>query len=112
VWIAPGSGTVIINRMPHVDYFHRLAHRGWLLEPFLATNTLGQFDVFAITKGGGLSGQAGAIKLGIARALLAFDPTLRPPLKKEGLLTRDPRRVERKKIGRKKARKGFTFVKR
>mmetsp|Transcript_18158 Transcript_18158/g.25592 ORF Transcript_18158/g.25592 Transcript_18158/m.25592 type:complete len:280 (-) Transcript_18158:259-1098(-) len=106
VWIEPGFGNIVVNRKDFIDYFPRASHREHLLEPFVATLTCGKFDVQCHVQGGGLSGQAGAIRHGIARALNHYNPDdYRPPLKRLGLLTRDPRVVERKKVGRKKARK-------
>ncbi|MCS7253042.1 MAG: 30S ribosomal protein S9 [Armatimonadota bacterium] len=113
VWLIPeGNGNVYVNDRPISDYLCRysLVHR--VLEPFMVTQTFGLFDVKATAKGGGLTGQAEALRHGIARALVAYDPSLRPVLRKAGLLTRDPRVKERKKYGRKRARRGFQFRKR
>lgn len=113
VWIAPGTGNMAVNLKPHVHYFKNWSHRRDMLLPFMATGTLGNFDVWATVQGGGQSGQAGAIRLGVARALQEYDPVAyRRLLKDEKLLTRDARVVERKHYGKKKARKGFTWVKR
>lgn len=113
VWIQPGDGYVVVNKREFTDYFERETDRQMICEPFLATNTCCKFDVTAMVKGGGLTGQAGAIRLGVARALQNYNPKLnRPPLKKLGFLKRDPRKVERKKVGRVKARKRPQWVKR
>ena len=113
VYIQPGHGVVMINRMPLIQYFIRQTHRNTVLEPFVATNTCGAFDLQVTVQGGGLSGQAGAARHGLARALNAYHADLyRPALKKLGYLTRDPRKVERKKAGLKKARKAPQWVKR
>jgi len=112
VWIKPGSGKVIVNGREQATYFARPVLRMILLQPFEVTNTLGQFDVMATVKGGGLSGQAGAVKHGISKALQLFDPSHRPALKAAGFITRDSRVVERKKYGKAKARKSFQFSKR
>lgn len=113
VWLIPGgSGNVVINETPIVQYLHRRSLIQHALEPFIVTQTLGIFDVKATIKGGGLTGQAGALRHGITKALVAYDPSLRQILRKAGLLTRDPRVKERKKYGRKRARRGFQFRKR
>lgn len=112
VWIKPGTGECFVNRQNMVDYFQAFSHRVNFIRPFEVIDKLGQFDVYAHASGGGKSGQAGAIRHGIARALNKFDPRFRPALKKAGYITRDARVVERKHYGRKKARKGFTWVKR
>lgn len=112
VYLSPGSGTWRINGRPLAEYFPRLAHQAAAERPFVVTETQGRYDIVASVRGGGLTGQAEAIQLGIARALLAEDPDRRRPLREEGLLTRDPRQVERKKPGRPKARKRFQFSKR
>ena len=112
VWIAPGSGTVSINNRPGDKYLGRAVLSKMVQQPFDITDTVGRFDVIALCKGGGLTGQAGAIRHGISKALLEVDPELRPRLRRTGLLTRDPRVKERKKYGRKKARRGFQFSKR
>lgn len=117
VWIKAGSGKVTINGKEFDGYFPQANLQMIVLQPFGATNTNGQFDVICTVKGGGVTGQAGAIRHGISRALQFFDPELRQVLKAVpcavgSLLTRDPRVVERKKAGRKKARKRFQFSKR
>ena len=112
VTLWPGVGDVTCNSMPLDDAFPDVDHRGWMIKPFLVTNTIGLFDVRAIVRGGGKSGQAQAVRHGIAKALQLYEPAFRPALKKAGMLTRDPRVVERKKPGRKKARKAFQWVKR
>jgi small subunit ribosomal protein S9 len=112
VWIAPGSGAVLINNRPGDKYLGRAVLSKLVQQPFDITDTVGRFDVIALCKGGGLTGQAGAIRHGISKALLEVDPELRPRLRRTGLLTRDPRVKERKKYGRKKARRGFQFSKR
>ena len=112
VWIRPGSGAITVNGKGIEQYFKREVLRMILAQPFEAAEQKGQYDVSASVRGGGLSGQAGAIRHGLARALCLADEKLRPALKKAGLLTRDARRVERKKYGRPGARKRFQFSKR
>ncbi len=112
IFLKEGNGTITINGRSFEDYFPVLTHRVDVLKPFTVTDTMGKYDVRITVKGGGKSGQAGAIRLGIARALLEVNPEFRALLKPEGLLTRDPRMVERKKYGRPKARKKFQFSKR
>lgn len=113
VWIEPGFGQVVVNRMPLIDYFPRESDRDHLLQPLVATETCGKFDLQCIVEGGGKTGQAGAIRHGLARALNQFNPDLyRPPLKRLGYLTRDARMVERKKTGLVKARKAPQWVRR
>ncbi|KAG9159350.1 hypothetical protein Leryth_017972 [Lithospermum erythrorhizon] len=112
VWIQPGDGKFVVNDKEFDVYFPMLDHRADLLRPFTETKTLGTWNVNCTVKGGGVSGQVGAIRLGISRALQCWDPNLRPPLKKVGFLTRDSRIVERKKPGKAKARKSFQWVKR
>mmetsp|Transcript_9843 Transcript_9843/g.41866 ORF Transcript_9843/g.41866 Transcript_9843/m.41866 type:complete len:302 (-) Transcript_9843:118-1023(-) len=112
VTLWPGVGDVTCNSKPLDESFPDIDHRGWMIKPFLVTNTMGLFDVRAIVRGGGKSGQAQAVRHGIAKALQLYEPAFRPALKKAGMLTRDPRVVERKKPGRKKARKAFQWVKR
>jgi small subunit ribosomal protein S9 len=112
VWIKPGRGQIIINDKDEKVYFARPVLRMILRQPLIATNRDGQFDVIVTVKGGGLSGQAGAVRHGISRALVAYEPGLRAALKPGGFLTRDPRAVERKKYGRPKARRSFQFSKR
>jgi len=104
VRIRPGDGTIKINEREVNEYFPRLIWQTQVIQSLRVVNLEGKVDVFARATGGGLTGQAGAVKLGIARALLKLNPDLRPLLKKEGLLTRDPRMVERKKFGQKGAR--------
>ena len=112
VWVKPGSGKVTVNGRDQADYFSRNTHRLILNQPFLVVERVGQFDVIATVKGGGLSGQAGAVRHGISRALENFEPTLRPALKKAGMMTRDDRIVERKKVGKHKARRTKQWAKR
>jgi len=113
VWIQPGLGNVVVNRKDFVDYFERHSDRELILQPLLASETCGKFDVTAFVEGGGLTGQAGSIRHGLARALNHYNPdAYRAPLKRLGHLTRDPRKVERKKIGHLKARKKPQWVKR
>ncbi len=112
VWIKPGKGLVSINGRSFEDYFPRPSHRTLIIQPFAETKTVGQFDIICTVNGGGLTGQAGAIRHGVSRALDKFAPDLHIVLSKSGFLTRDARAVERKKYGRKKARKRFQFSKR
>jgi small subunit ribosomal protein S9 len=112
VWIKPGLGRITVNGKEETIYFARPVLRMILRQPLIATNRDGQFDVIVTVAGGGLSGQAGAVRHGISRALVAFEPSLRPALKPGGFLTRDPRVVERKKYGHPKARRSFQFSKR
>ncbi len=117
VWIKPGSGKFLIrnNKGEYIDYskyFARPVLQMILRQPFQITNVEGQFDVMATVAGGGLSGQAGAVKHGISKALQLYEPSLRPALKAAGFLTRDSRVVERKKYGKAKARRSFQFSKR
>jgi len=112
VWIKPGSGKVIVNGRDQEVYFARPTLRLVINQPFQVSDREGQYDVIATVKGGGLSGQAGAVKHGIAQALSKFEPALRSAVKAAGFLTRDPRVVERKKYGRAKARRSFQFSKR
>jgi small subunit ribosomal protein S9 len=112
VYLRPGSGKVIVNKREIADYFPLDFRRRQILLPFEITETAGQFDVLVNVRGGGLTGQAEATRLGIARALLVFNDEYRKALRDAGLLTRDPRMVERKKYGRPKARKRFQFSKR
>jgi small subunit ribosomal protein S9 len=112
VWIRPGSGRMVVNRRAFEDYFSRETNRMIIAQPLQVTNTYGQFDVVATVSGGGPTGQAGAVRHGIARALVQFDEKLRQPLKKAGLLTRDPRMRERKKYGQPGARQKFQYSKR
>lgn len=112
VYITPGTGNVTINKKDLKTYFPTLSLQIAVNKPFEVTNTSGQFDVTAHIDGGGITGQADALKLAIARALVKNNAETKPALKVNGLLTRDPRMVERKKPGQKKARKRFQFVKR
>ena len=112
LWIKPGSGKVTVNGKPQNEYFARPVLQMILAQPFSITNTVDQFDVIATVKGGGLSGQAGAVKHGVSKALQLYEPALRGALKAAGFLTRDSRVVERKKYGKAKARKSFQFSKR
>ncbi|MCS7203988.1 MAG: 30S ribosomal protein S9 [Thermodesulfovibrio sp.] len=112
VRLIPGSGKIIVNDRPAEEYFPRETLRMLLYQPFHIAGVVGKYDVIVTAEGGGLSGQAGAIRHGIARALVNLNPDLKPKLKKEGLLTRDPREVERKKYGQPKARKRFQYSKR
>ncbi len=112
VWIKPGSGRITINGREFEKYFARPVLRMVLLQPVVAAERSDQYDVVATVSGGGLSGQAGAVRHGISKALTLFEPELRPVLKKGGFLTRDSRVVERKKYGKAKARRSFQFSKR
>jgi small subunit ribosomal protein S9 len=112
VWIMPGKGRVTVNGKPIAEYFARPVLQMILRQPFTIANVEGQFDVLATVAGGGLSGQAGAVKHGISKALQLYEPSLRAPLKAAGFLTRDSRTVERKKYGKAKARRSFQFSKR
>ena len=112
VWIKPGAGRIIVNEKPVDAYFARPVLRMILQQPLQVANRIGQYDITCTVAGGGLSGQAGAVRHGLSKALTYYEPELRPPLKKEGFLTRDPRVVERKKYGKKKARRSFQFSKR
>lgn len=112
VWLKPGTGNVIINDRPMSDYLGRRVLEMIVLSPLRHVGLEGKVDVIADAQGGGLSGQAGAIRHGIAKAIVEMDLGLRPPLRRDGFLTRDPRVKERKKYGRKRARRGFQYVKR
>jgi len=112
VWVKPGTGKVVVNGKEMAVYFARPVLQMILKQPFTIANVEGQFDVFATVAGGGLSGQAGAVKHGISKALQLYEPTLRAALKAAGFLTRDSRVVERKKYGKAKARRSFQFSKR
>lgn len=112
VWIKPGSGKITVNGREIQVYFARPVLRMLINQPFVAANRAGQYDVVCTVAGGGLSGQAGALRHGISRALTYYEPDLRPTLKQAGFLTRDARVVERKKYGRAKARRSFQFSKR
>ncbi|HXN14325.1 MAG TPA: 30S ribosomal protein S9 [Candidatus Acidoferrales bacterium] len=112
VRMLPGSGTITVNERTLEDYFPRPTSRMRILEPFEATETVGQYDVLISVEGGGIAAQADAVRHGISRALITATETLRPTLRKGGMLTRDPREVERKKYGRHKARKRPQYSKR
>ena len=112
VWLTPGEGKILVNGRDHKEYLGRPVLEILVNSPFVALNVEGRYDIRATTKGGGISGQAGALRLGISRALLELDSEFRGSLKSAGFLTRDSRIKESKKYGRKKARRGFQFVKR
>ena len=112
VWIKPGAGKVVVNGREVATYFARPVLQMLVQQPFDVAERSGQYDVFCTVKGGGLSGQAGAVKHGISKALTYYEPALRAPLKAAGFITRDSRVVERKKYGKAKARKSFQFSKR
>lgn len=112
VWLKPGTGKITVNGRDQEVYFARPTLRLVLNQPFTITEREGQYDIIATVKGGGLSGQAGAVKHGISQALTRYEPTLRAVVKAAGFLTRDSRVVERKKYGRAKARRSFQFSKR
>ena len=112
VWIKLGSKKISVNGKPSKDYFKRKIYSSILEEPLFKTDNLDKLEIFATVSGGGLSGQAGALRHGISRALVNFDPSLRKKLKKAGFLTRDARKVERKKFGKHKARRSPQFSKR
>ncbi|MBA5724258.1 30S ribosomal protein S9 [Candidatus Liberibacter sp.] len=112
VWVKLGVGKITINKKDFTQYFARPALQTDVKKPMVSADKEGNFDVYATVSGGGLSGQAGAVRHGIAKALTYFDPILRPQLKKDGFLTRDSRVVERKKYGKAKARRSFQFSKR
>jgi small subunit ribosomal protein S9 len=113
VWLFPGgSGSITVNGRVLPDYVQRRTLELLVLQPLELTETVGQFDIKAKVLGGGISGQAGALRHGISKALIIANPDLRPPLRRKGFLTRDPRVKERKKYGRKGARRGFQFSKR
>jgi small subunit ribosomal protein S9 len=112
VWIVPGDGEIIVNNKPADQYFPTRTLQTLIRQPLEITQNSGRFNVIANVRGGGLSGQAGAVRLGLARALVKADPDLRPVLKKAGFLTRDPRMKERRKYGLKKARKAPQYSKR
>jgi small subunit ribosomal protein S9 len=112
VRLIPGTGTIVINERTLEDYFPRPTSRMRILEPFEVTETTGQYDALVSVEGGGIAAQADAVRHGISRALVKATETLRPPLRKGGMLTRDPREVERKKYGRHKARKRPQYSKR
>ena len=112
VWLKKGTGTIIVNGKNYEEYFKRVNHKSELTKPFEIINQTTSYDVKCSVKGGGHSGQVGAMIHGISKALLQFDSTLKPTLKKEKLTTRDSRAVERKKYGHRKARRSFQFSKR
>jgi small subunit ribosomal protein S9 len=112
VWLKPGTGKITVNGRDQEVYFARPTLRLVINQPFTVTERVGQYDIVATVKGGGLSGQAGAVKHGISQALSKFEPALRSAVKAEGFLTRDSRTVERKKYGKAKARRSFQFSKR
>ena len=112
VWVKPGSGKITVNDKEYAAYFARPVLQMILNQPIIAANRAGQFDIVATVTGGGLSGQAGAVRHGISKALTYYEPGLRGVLKKGGFLTRDSRTVERKKYGKAKARRSFQFSKR
>ena len=112
VFLRPGTGNVTINKRPFETYFFAELHRMIIRQPLQLSETIDKFDILVTVKGGGITGQAGAVRHGITRALVEFNPELRPILKKAGFLTRDPRMVERKKYGQPGARKRFQFSKR
>jgi len=112
VWVTRGGGRIFVNDKDFTEYFARPVLQMILRQPILAANRDGQYDVRATVSGGGLSGQAGAVRHGISTALTRYEPALRTTVKREGFLTRDPRVVERKKYGRAKARRSFQFSKR
>lgn len=112
VWVKPGDGNIVVNNAPVDQYFGRLAHRMILKQPLELVGQQGKVDIKINVSGGGKSGQAGAIRHGLARALIEMNPELRPQLKKAGFVMRDPRAVERKKYGQPGARKKFQFSKR
>lgn len=112
VWISAGSGSITVNDREAGNYFGRSTLQTLINQPFQLTDTIGKFDVWATANGGGISGQAGALRHGISKALIEANPDLRPVLRKLGMLTRDPRVKESKKFGRKRARRAFQFSKR
>jgi small subunit ribosomal protein S9 len=112
VFLMPGTGQIVVNHVDYAEYFRNKTQRMVVTQPLAVTENLDKFDVYINVAGGGFSGQAGAARLGIARALLTFNPELRPRIKKAGFLTRDPRIKERKKYGQPGARKRFQFSKR
>ncbi len=112
VWIKPGTGKIIVNKKDFTEYLARPVLQMILRQPIMLTDRDGQYDVVATVTGGGLSGQAGAVRHGLSKALTHYEPELRAVLKKNGFLTRDSRVVERKKFGKRKARRSFQFSKR
>jgi small subunit ribosomal protein S9 len=112
VWVKPGSGRITVNEKEYTEYFGRPVLQMIIRQPIMLTDRTGQYDIMATVSGGGLSGQAGALRHGISKALTYYEPDLRMVLKRNGFLTRDARVVERKKYGRRKARRSFQFSKR
>lgn len=112
VWVTPGTGKIIVNNKNFEDYIPTVTLQNSVLEPFQKSNLTNKFDVKVVAKGGGMTGQVDAIRLGISRALVEYDEDLRPALKEAGLMRRDPRQKERKKYGQPGARKKFQFSKR
>jgi len=112
VWLSPGSGVITVNDRTSASYFGRATLETVINQPFQVTDSVGKWDVMCTALGGGISGQAGALRHGISKALIEANPDLRPVLRKLGLLTRDPRVKESKKFGRKRARRAFQFSKR
>ena len=112
VYLNEGNGTITVNGRDYKEYFPMAILQATIVQPFEITNTVGKYDVTVNMDGGGVKGQAEALRLGISRILCVIDPEMRPPLKAKGLMRRDPRMVERKKFGQKKARKRFQFSKR
>ena len=112
VYLTPGSGKITVNNKSLIDYFRREMLKMTILQPLELLDAMSKFDIEAHCNGGGLSGQAGALRLGMARALVSFDSELKSALRKHGFVTRDPRAVERKKYGQPKARKRFQYSKR
>ena len=112
VFMSPGKGRIVVNKLPIEEYFKDEHKRSQALKPLVVAEKQNDFDIKVNVRGGGVTGQSGAVCLGIARALVEFDETIRATLRTDRLLTRDPRMVERKKYGRKKARKSFQFSKR
>ena len=112
VWVTPGTGKIIVNKKVFEDYIPTITLQNLVLEPFQKSNLVNKFDVKVVARGGGITGQVGAIRLGISRALCEYDEELRPALKEAGMMRRDPRQKERKKYGQPGARKKFQFSKR
>ncbi|MDK9699547.1 MAG: 30S ribosomal protein S9 [bacterium] len=112
VYLSLGTGKITVNNKSLLEYFRREILKMTIMQPLELLDAVSKFDIEAYCSGGGLSGQAGALRLGMARALIEFDPELKPSLRKHGFVTRDPRAVERKKYGRPKARKRFQYSKR
>ncbi|HET6455685.1 MAG TPA: 30S ribosomal protein S9 [Armatimonadota bacterium] len=112
VWLTPGTGSITINEKSAAEYLGRKTLEMIIRQPLEVVEAVGKFDVLVVASGGGISGQAGAIRHGISKAIILADPELRPTLRRQGYLTRDPRVKERKKYGRKRARRGFQFSKR